>query len=133
MSETKQSYTLTQSEWDRYQTLKAEVIELVKESETRRETLRQLQADMRSEYAKWAREMNERAEAILALNAQLCTQTSAARRSAAGLVLALKALQALRDLVMEGKVSNDSFQWPGEVFRAVQDAEEVIRAYGIPF
>lgn len=45
----------------------------------------------------------------------------------------VRALRALRDVVMEGKVSCDSIEWPGEVFRAVQDAEEVLKLCEVPF
>lgn len=88
---------------------------------------------MHQERRTWADEMNKRADLIVELTSQHQTQRDAARRSAAALVLALRALEALRAVVLEGKVSPDSIHWPGEVFRAVQDADEVIRAYGIPF
>lgn len=78
-------------------------------------------------------ELNTRADVIQQLTMSESHQKQAVRRAAAGLVLALKALEALRDLIQEGKVSAKSSEWPGEVFRAVQDADEVIRAYGIPF
>lgn len=78
-------------------------------------------------------ELEERAATILDLSQKHSHQLSAARRSAAALVLTLQALDNLLKALTGSNMEDAQRFFPGEVFRAMQDASEVIKAHGIPF
>jgi len=133
VNDTKQTYTITKNEWDHYQELKAQVRSLLAESEERKATLARLQTDMASQYATWAREMNERASIILELHENHATQRDAARRNAAALMLTLRALETLVKVCNTPDPHGDWGPPPEEFAKAIREGEEVLRAHGFPF
>jgi len=55
------------------------------------------------------------------------------RRNAAGIVQCLRALKSLLEAVHLPAVLAHQQEWPGEVYRAVEEAEEVVKLLDVPF
>jgi len=92
-----------------------------------------MQQTFDQERARWNREKEQRSALILSQDETLRGRTEAVRRNAAALVVTLKALDALLKALTDSNMVDAQRFFPGEVFRAMQDASEVIKAYGIPF
>ncbi len=70
---------------------------------------------------------------IADLTTKHAEQMSNARRTAAQLVVVLGALDALVKLILDDRMWRERQQWPGELYRAIDDAKEVLRLNGFPF
>lgn len=106
--------------------LRAELAQVKREREEEREA-------QNREYDQWCAQMADRAETIVDLTQKEATQRSMNRRSAAALMEALGALKQLVDCLTADKMEMSRRYWGGEVFRALEHAQEVAAAHGIPF
>lgn len=110
-----------------------EHVELQRELADARRALTEAQTAADDARQRYHAELTRRGDTVAELLVKLNDRTSQVRANAAALVETLNALKALRDLVMEGRVSNQQTFWPGEVFRALDAASDVFRKHGIPF
>jgi len=124
---------MEQHEYEAYAELRARCAALERDLAESRKATESIQRAAEDERLKYLAELNRRGNALAEQMMRQIDMTTRHRREAAVNVLALKALKALRDLVMEGKVSNTQHGWPGEVFRALEDADDLLTRYGIPF
>lgn len=111
----------------------ARLLKLLTESEQRKAALVQIQEEVATLKRKHAAELAERAAVILDLTNRHAAQMTAARRNAAALMIALKALAALVKVCQDVR-DEEGWTWEDSALaKAMRDAAEVIGAYGFPF
>lgn len=113
--------------------LTLQVEQLTRELNVSRGMCDGMQLTFDQERARWQRENQERAALILSQGETLASRTDAVRRASASLMVALQAIDTLLKALTDSNMQDARRFFPGEVFRAMQDAEEVLKAYGIPF
>jgi len=133
MDTTETGHVISHEEWLRWQAMESNYRELLEESEERKRTLLHLQEATREARAKCEREMKEQAEHLIRLAEARTNQQQAARRNAAALLVTMQCVEKLVKCLTAANMAQARHYFPGEVYRAIQDAEEVMRAYGFPF
>lgn len=93
----------------------------------------QLQAAHEKDREQLLIELATRANIILDLTMKHGDQLSANRRLCGQQVVLVQALRTLVDTIHSPAVLMHQSQWPGEVFRAIEQAAEVLALVEIPF
>lgn len=126
-------HTLTDDQLAEWHQLTVKVERLTADLAESRKATESVQRAAEEAYLKFLTDLRSKAQELKELTKRHIYQRDCAQKNAAALVSALAALKQLRDLATDGKISNKKTEWPGEVFRAIEDADEVIRASDIPF
>ena len=126
-------HIISHAEWEQWQAMKSSYLALQSEAEERKRVLQHLQTAVREAAEKHTRYRAETGDELIRLTQAHANQRDCARRSAAGLVIALKALDELVKALTASNMEDAQRFFPGEVFRAIQEASDVIRAHGFPF
>lgn len=87
----------------------------------------------REQEARLRAEIGRTSAHALSTEIKLTDQIGATRRACGQLVTVLKALHELHHAITHPAVLGGQAWWPGEIHRAITDAEEVMRVTDIPF
>lgn len=125
--------SMTDEQLAQWHQLSTRVERLAEELLAANEQILTLTAERDIQAAKLRGELSDQACALAALSEKHTNQQQAARRNAAALMVTLEALRLVCRCFAASNMSDARRYSPGEMFRAIAEAEEVLRINGFPF